>query len=227
MDMNLSKLQETVKDREAWSAAVHGVSKSWTWLSDRTTANTHKAVLNNCLFLLKIYLCQHIQNSTRREILIQIKLLFGETERHLGFPNGTSGKGTASQCRRHKHLWGGRIPWRKKWQSTPVFLPGKSHGLRSQAGYSSWGHKEWDMTKVTQTSIFGVDLFLTNCSSPICHAAVWHWSNFGEIPHIQGQRSPSKMVGRAKLHLESNPIPARGAQRTQTKLVRIRTQRPP
>ena len=34
MNMSLSKLQEVVKDREAWSAALHAVTKSWTWLSD-------------------------------------------------------------------------------------------------------------------------------------------------------------------------------------------------
>ena len=34
MHMNLSKLQEMVKDREAWHTAVHGVTKSQTWLSD-------------------------------------------------------------------------------------------------------------------------------------------------------------------------------------------------
>ena len=34
MDMSLSKLQDMVKDREAWRVAVHGVAKSWTWMSD-------------------------------------------------------------------------------------------------------------------------------------------------------------------------------------------------
>ena len=41
----------------------------------------------------------------------------------------------------------GEILWRRKWQSTPVLLPGKSHGQRSLVGYSPWGRKESDTTK--------------------------------------------------------------------------------
>ena len=41
----------------------------------------------------------------------------------------------------------GKRPSRKKWQATPVFLPGKSHGERSLAGYSPWGHKESDTSE--------------------------------------------------------------------------------
>ena len=43
--------------------------------------------------------------------------------------------------------WVGKIPWRRKWQPTPVFLPGKSHGLRSLVGCSPWGCKESDTTE--------------------------------------------------------------------------------
>ena len=40
-----------------------------------------------------------------------------------------------------------KISWRRKWQPTPVFLPGKFCGWRSLLGYSPWGHKELDMTE--------------------------------------------------------------------------------
>ena len=42
--------------------------------------------------------------------------------------------------------WVGKIPWRRKWQPTLVFLPGESHRQRSLAAYSPWGLKESDMT---------------------------------------------------------------------------------
>ena len=44
-------------------------------------------------------------------------------------------------------------PWRRKWQPTPVFLPGKSHGLRILVGYSPWGCKESDTTKQLHLSL--------------------------------------------------------------------------
>ena len=47
-------------------------------------------------------------------------------------------------------LWVSKIPSRRKWQPTPVFLLGESRGQRSLAGYSPWGRKESDMTKATE-----------------------------------------------------------------------------
>ena len=56
-------------------------------------------------------------------------------------PGGSDGKESA--CWRPKFdPWVGKIPWRRKWQPTPIFLPGKSHRWRSLAGYSPLGRKE-------------------------------------------------------------------------------------
>ena len=53
-----------------------------------------------------------------------------------------SGKESACQCRRcGLDPWLGETPWRRKWQPTPVFFPGKFHGQRSLVGYSPWGDK--------------------------------------------------------------------------------------
>ena len=62
-----------------------------------------------------------------------------------------SGKELAWQCRRCRRqgfdLWVGKFPWRREWQSIPVFLPGKSHGQRSLAGYRPGGCKELNRTE--------------------------------------------------------------------------------
>ena len=70
-----------------------------------------------------------------------------------GFPDGLVGK--ESSCNARDYLQCGNPgfdPWlrRRKWQCTPVFLPGESHGQRSLAGYSPWSHKESDTTEVTE-----------------------------------------------------------------------------
>ena len=57
-----------------------------------------------------------------------------------GLPWWLSGKESIYQCRRRRFdPWIGKGPWRSKWQPTPVFLPGKSHGQRSLVAYSPWG----------------------------------------------------------------------------------------
>ena len=57
-------------------------------------------------------------------------------------PRGLSGKESACQCRRHGFdFWVGKIPWRREWRPTPVFLPGKSIRQRSLVDYSPRGHR--------------------------------------------------------------------------------------
>ena len=76
-----------------------------------------------------------------------------------------SGKETNCQCRRCTRCrfspWVGRMPWGRKRQPTLVFLPGKSHGQKSLAGYGPQGHKESEMTEATQHSEhWGACIFL-------------------------------------------------------------------
>ena len=65
------------------------------------------------------------------------------------------------QCRRPGfYPWIGKIPWRREWLPTPVFLPGEFHGQRSLAEYRSWGHKELEMTDWLTLFILFYDLFV-------------------------------------------------------------------
>ena len=63
----------------------------------------------------------------------------------MGLPRWLSGKESACQCksprRRRFDPWVRKSPWRRKWQPTPIFLPGELHGQRSLAGYTLCGHR--------------------------------------------------------------------------------------
>ena len=84
-------------------------------------------------------------------------------------PNTTSwlgGKGSTCQCQRvGLNPWIRKIPWRRKWQLTPVFLPGEFHGQRSPAGYSPWGLKRvrHDLATTQQKSLGRVGRRMWGC----------------------------------------------------------------
>ena len=86
---------------------------------------------------------------------IHLKSFWGFYLRNNGLEkNGwRSGKEPACQRRRCKthgfSSWVGKIPWKRKWQPTPVFLPGKFNGQRSLVGHSPQGCKESDTTEHT------------------------------------------------------------------------------
>ena len=113
----------------AWWAAVSGFAQSRTRLKRLSSSSSSKLIpwLTDDINTL---LCTHILRSGRAQWL--------RTWR--SFPGGASGKESACRHMRRKKLgfdpWVRKIPRRRAWQPTPVFLPGESHGQRSLEGYS-------------------------------------------------------------------------------------------
>ena len=95
-----------------------------------------------------------------------------------GLPKWLSGKESTCQCRRHGFdPWVRKIPWSRKWQPTPVFLPGEFHEQRNLVGYSPWGRTEMDTTVRLSTLTLSTHpmgfSFLRTCSllPIICYSA--------------------------------------------------------
>ena len=109
--------------------------------------------------LLVAYLMQ--KHSEFWRILISLfffcSLCFGHTS---GFPGGISGKEPTCQCRSIKRCrfdpWVRKNPWRRAWQSTPVFLPGESHGQRSHGLHRLW--HDWNMKITTHACLYFGDI---------------------------------------------------------------------
>ena len=89
-----------------------------------------------------------------------------------GLPRWHSGKESTCQCRRHRRCrfnpWVGKIPWSRKWQATPVFLPGKFHGQRSPVGYSPYGCKEWTQLSTNAQGMTRIHKHLPMFSTSVC-----------------------------------------------------------
>ena len=116
-------------------------------------------------------------------------------------PGSASGKEPACQCRKHERSrfnpWVRKIPWRRKWQPTPVFLPGKSHGQRSLAGYSPRGHKESDTIETTQQR------------SPSAGDSKLLWVHSSSAPYL------SHITFKFKVLLELHPFPLNSAKKKE------------
>ena len=86
-----------------------------------------------------------------------------------GFPGGENGKESSFQSKRSRFKpWVRKILWRRKWQPTPAFLPGKFHGQRSLTGYSPWGHRvgyDWVLTHAHTHWLKTLVLMQHHCSS--------------------------------------------------------------
>ena len=90
-----------------------------------------------------------------------------------------SGKESTCQCRRCRFdPWIRKIPWRRKWQSALVFLPGEFPGQRSLVGYSPWGRKEADMTDWVQNWAHIFDVINIDCK--LCKFLKWKYQ-FGIV----------------------------------------------
>ena len=147
MDMGLGGLRELVMDREDWRAVVHGVAKSWTRLGDWTELNwTESSQLLKWILLLYalIFQLKELKNVDCPSLEIEHMCwsFVGRCHPRVGLPWWPSGEESTCQCRRHwVNPWVGKIPPKNKWQPTPAFWLGKSHGQSSLTGYSAWGCK--------------------------------------------------------------------------------------
>ena len=130
-------------------------------------------------------------------------------------PRWLSGKESTCQCRRPRRWgfdpWVRKIPWRRKWQPTPVFLPGKFHGQSCRAGYSpkSWTRLNTAQSRSARVSkprirtsvLFSASLVAQMVKNLPTMQETWVWSPGWEDPLGVGMATHSSILA-WKLHMD-------------------------
>ena len=117
------------------------------WVTEHMYDNEHILKLMNLGKLQELVVDREAWCAEVHRVAKSRTRLSNCTELNWGFPWWLSGEQFSWQWRKLQFdPWVRKIPWRKKWKPTPVFLLGKFRGQRSLMGYSPWGHKESDMT---------------------------------------------------------------------------------
>ena len=122
-----------------------------------------------------------------------------ENSIELSFPGGSDSRQICLQCRRPRfHPWVRKIPWRREWLPTPVFLPEKFQGQRSLAGYSSCSRKESDTTEQPTLSLWLLLLLLSRFSH------VWLCAT----PETAAHQAPPSLGFSRQEHWSGLPFPS-------------------
>ena len=152
---------------------------------------TKNAVRDHCYSNVRLYNCPCVYPMRSFYLCTALRYclgLFHSRCRALlngGFPGG-SGKGSACQRRRRRFSpWVRKIPWRRRWQPTPIFLPGKSHGQSSLVGLAtkqlSWTFltgQDLVVTASLNICLSGNVLFLTSSWRSLAGFRVLSWQLF-------------------------------------------------
>ena len=150
----------------------------------RMTFKASVTSLGNRLAHHPLTLVENCTNTVHQECWFCLGLTLTSVRWYWSFPGGSMVKNLPAKQETWVRSLGWKIPWRRKWQPTPVILSGKSHGQRSLVGYSPWGYKRAGHNLTTKTTaakknytevskqvptFFRLSFFIYNPISQSCH----------------------------------------------------------